>query len=265
MSTARWQFVNVAALVAVLVMNGLAGSGALSGESIGVIANRYPSYFLPAGWTFGIWTLIYLWTAAFAFYQAFPDQRRSGFVDRIGPWWAVSCALNVAWIVAFSFSYFAPAMVAMVALLVTLVVLGERLGVHRGRLWAGDRLFGAYPMGLYLAWISVALIANTFQYAEFAGWSGGGIPGRSWAVAMMGVATALGIFMVVHRGVWLFPLVVAWALAGIADRWAEDGLITGTVRVCTVLGVVGLGAGMAWRRAKGPPGEPGGPTRAAGS
>jgi hypothetical protein len=101
--------------------------------------------------------------------------------------------------------------------------------------------------------------------AEFAGWGGLGIPGRTWAVVMMGVATTLGIFMVAHRGVWLFPLVVAWALAGIADRWPEDALITGAARAFTVLGVVGLGAGMAWRKAKGPPGEPGGPSRATGA
>lgn len=261
MNTVRWQVANAATFVVVLAANALAGSGALSGESIGVVANRYPSYFLPAGWTFGIWTLIYLWLAAFTFYQAFPDQRRSGFVARVGPWWVVNGALNVAWVVAFSFSRFTLAMAAMVALLANLVVLGERLGAHRERRWVGDRLFGAYPFQVYLAWISVAVIANTFQYAEFAGWGGLGIPGRTWSVVMMGVATLLGTFMVVHRGVWLFPLVVAWALAGIGDRWADDALIRGAVTAWTVVGVVGLGAGMAWRKAKGPPGEPGGPSR----
>ena len=50
--------INLAVLGLVLWANALAGSGALSGESIGLIANRYASTFLPAGWVFSIWSLI---------------------------------------------------------------------------------------------------------------------------------------------------------------------------------------------------------------
>jgi len=251
MRSVAWQIVNVTTFAVVLLFNGLAGSGALSGDSIGAIANRYPSHFLPASWVFGIWSLIYLWLLAFVVYQALPARRRDGFLERVGPWWLVNGLLNVGWIVAFSFSAFGTAMVLMVALLLCLVVMGERLGVHRPDVPRGERIFGAHPFGLYLAWISVAVIANTFQFMTYVAWDGWGIPGRVWSALMMGVATALGLFMVVHRGVWLFPLVVAWALAGIADRFADDPLITATAWSMTAVGLVGLGAGMAWRRRAG--------------
>ena len=58
--------------VAVITLNGAAASGAMSGDSIGVIANRYRSLFLPADYVFGIWSLIYLGLIASAIYQALP-------------------------------------------------------------------------------------------------------------------------------------------------------------------------------------------------
>jgi hypothetical protein len=244
-----WQVVNVVTLVLVLAANGAAGSGALSGESIGVVANRYPTYFLPAGWVFGIWSLIYLWLLAFTVYQALPAQRRSGFVERVGPWWLLNGALNIGWVAAFSFSLFGTAMALMVGLLACLVVTGERLGAHRPGGSLPDRIFGAWPFGLYLAWVSVALIANAAQYLTYLGWGGWGVPDRIWSVIMMAAAAGLGLLMVIRKGVWLFPLVVGWALVGIADRWAGDALIARSAWALTAVGLLGLAlltAARAW-------------------
>ncbi len=251
MTPMLWQIVNAVTLVVVLAANALAGSGALSGESIGVVANRYPSYFLPAGWVFGIWSLIYLWLLAFTVYQALPAQRRSGFVERVGPWWLVNGALNVGWVVAFSFSLFGTAMALIVALLACLVAMGERVGAHRPGVSLADRAFGAWPFGLYLAWVSVAVIANAAQYLTYLGWGGWGIPDRTWSVVMMAAATSLGLLMVIRRGVWLFPFVVGWALVGIADRYAGDALIVRTAWAMTALGLVGLALVAEVRRRSG--------------
>ena len=106
-------FANAAAFAVVIWLNGLAGSGSLSGESIGILANRYPSAFLPANYVFGIWGLIYASLAAFVLYQ-FLARGADGAVTRIGWWWVLSCVLNVAWIVTFAFSRFAAAMTSAV-------------------------------------------------------------------------------------------------------------------------------------------------------
>ena len=81
------QALNLAVLVLVLWLNGLAGSGGLSGESIGLIANRYPSWFLPANYVFGIWSLIYLGLTAFTVFQLLPGERSNPAVTAIGWWW----------------------------------------------------------------------------------------------------------------------------------------------------------------------------------
>lgn len=258
------QLVNVAVLFLVLWVNGLAGSGALSGESIGLIANRYSSTFLPANWVFGIWSLIYLWLVLFTVYQALPGQRGSEALGRIGWGWVVNGALNIAWVALFSYSLFGPALAVMAVLLANLVWMVERTGWHEGRLGWADRVFVAYPFGLYLAWISVALIANAFQYASYLAWTGAGtwvstmgwvglgISAETWSAIMMVLATGLSAFVVLRRGNWLFPLVFAWAFCGIADRFRDVPVIANTAYVMVGVGFGLLVVGMLRRRRRRP-------------
>ncbi|MEJ2541276.1 MAG: hypothetical protein P8188_15125, partial [Gemmatimonadota bacterium] len=229
---------------AVLVLNGMAGAGSLSGESIGLLANRYASYFLPAGYVFAIWSLIYLWLLAFAVDQLLPGRRDAPVMNRLGWWWVGNGLLTMAWVVLFSFGLFGPALVVMVALLGNLIGIHVRIADASEPLDWRDRLLVAAPFDLYLAWISVALIANTSQYLTYLEWGGWGIPGETWSVVLMGVATALGGFMALGRGVWIFPLVVAWAVWGIAVRFPDVALLRSaamaTVAACALLAAGGL-------------------------
>ena len=204
----------------VMWANGSAGSGSLSGESVGVVANRYRSDFLPADWVFGIWGFIYLSLLAFTVYQALPKVRSGEVMRRLGWWWPINGVLNIAWIVTFSFSRFWLAMGIMLLLLLCLIVMHVRIGPVQSLRWP-DRAFVSFPFDLYLAWIAVALIANSFQYAHVVGFAGFGIPESTWAVLMMGVATGLGAWMAWGRGMWVFPPVVAWALYGIGARYPD--------------------------------------------
>jgi benzodiazapine receptor len=233
------QVVNVLTYGAVLWVNGLAGSGALSGDSIGAIANRYQSYFLPADYVFGIWALIYSWLLVFTVYQALPPNRGIALVRRLGWWWAISGLFNIAWIVTFSFGMFGLALIVMVGLLCTLVNIQKRVGLDETLTWI-ERVSVSYPFALYLSWISIALIANTFQFVTYMEWSGLGIDGPSWSATMAVVATGLGILVVWKWGLWISPLVVTWALVGIAVRFPEQAVITRTAWAMIVLGLVSL-------------------------
>jgi translocator protein len=251
-SHTAWRIVNVITLVVVLAANGAAGSGAMSGESIGLIANRYRSDFLPANYVFGIWSLIYLWLAVFTVYQALPGDGPREAVRRVGGWWLVTSVLNIGWITAFSFSRFGLAMVVMLALLVSLVIVVDRLQPLADGTRSAARWCVAYPFALYLAWISVAIIANTFQYAHVVQWSGFGIDESTWSAMMMAVATVLGTAMVATRGLWLFPLVVAWAVWGIGARYAQVPMLYLTAQGLVVAGLLAGALAWGWRLARRP-------------
>ena len=68
------RFLNLVVFILVLAGNGLAASGKMSGDSIGTIANRYQSLFLPANYVFGIWSLIYVGLMVVTVFQALPGE-----------------------------------------------------------------------------------------------------------------------------------------------------------------------------------------------
>jgi len=230
--------INLLVLVAVIGLNGLAATGRMSGDSIGSLANRYRSLFLPANRVFAIWSVIYLGLVACAAYQWLPTEGARRAVERLGWWWLAAGVLNVAWITLFSFRRFGPALLVMLAFLAALVVTADRLrAAPYAPVWH-ERLFVVWPFDLYLAWISVAVISNTFQYAHVTGFDGFGISETAWSVTLMAVATGLGAFMAWSRGMWLFPVVVAWAVYGIGTRYADLPLIAGAARTFAGVGLV---------------------------
>ena len=243
MNPIRWAVVNLVVLIVVLAANGAAGSGAMSGESIGVIANRYRSLFLPANYVFGIWSLIYLGQIVSSVFQCTPGHGRQ-LAARLGPWWTIAGVLNVAWISLFSFSYFAAALVVMVVFLGVLVRMS--LLVRDPSASFAARALAEWPFDVYLAWISVALIANSFQYAHVVAWSGFGLPESTWAVVMMAVATILGLIMTRAHGMWLFPVVVAWAVHGIGVRYADQPSLAEPAQAFVLFGLAGGAARMLW-------------------
>ena len=77
----------VAVIISTLVtltVNGLANALPLNGLGTGEISDRFQVYFVPAGYVFSIWGLIYLGLLAFTIFQALPTQRENPRLARIG-------------------------------------------------------------------------------------------------------------------------------------------------------------------------------------
>lgn len=214
------QVMVVFSLVATLIINGLATTGALGGLTTQQIATRYPIYFLPANFTFGIWGVIYLALGAYTVYQALPSQRAQPRQRAIGWLVALTGLFNSFWLVAFQNLQFLASMIAMLALLVTLLVVYTRLGIGQVAENLTSRLLVTLPFSLYLGWITVATIANASYVLFDAHWNGFGIPGATWAVIMLVIATALTVFIMLTRRDVAYLLVVVWAFYGIWVRQA---------------------------------------------
>ena len=105
----------------------------LNGQSTGEISDRFQVYFVPAGYVFSIWGLIYLGLGAFAVYQALPAQREDPRLRRIGYLFALSCLANVAWLFLWHYEQFALTVVAMLPLLLSLIAIYLRLEIGRVR------------------------------------------------------------------------------------------------------------------------------------
>ncbi len=251
------QVTNIAAVLATLAVNGLANALPLNGQMTGEISDRFDVFFVPAGYVFSIWGLIYLGLIGFAVYQALPAQRSNPRLQAVGYLFALSCAANIGWLFAWHYEQFALSLLLMLALLVLLIVCYLRLEIGRSRVQAGERWLVQAPFSIYLGWITVATIANATSLLDYLNWSGWGITPMLWAAIMLATA------VVVTGAVWLtrrdvaYALVIIWAFIGIALKHAGTPLVANTAWAATAAIVLLLASGLLLPKA-GKPGLAGG-------
>jgi len=242
------QVVNVLALAATIVVNALANALPINGQTTGEISDRFNVYFVPAGYVFSIWGLIYVALAAFAVYQALPAQRANPHLRRIGYLFAVSCLANSAWIFLWHYELFALTMVAMLVLLLSLLAIYLRLSIGRARVSVAQRWLVHVPFSIYLGWITVATIANATSLLYHLGWGGWGIPPAVWAVIMLVVGAVITVGVALTRADVAYALVIVWAFAGIAVRHAGMPLVAVTAALMAVVVLVAVAVVLLRRR-----------------
>jgi hypothetical protein len=238
------QVVNVLATLLTIVVNGLANALPLNGQTTGAISDRLDGYFVPAGYVFSIWGLIYLALVAFAIYQALPAQRGNPLLNRIGYLYALSCVANSAWILLWHYEKFAWTLVVMVVLLLSLIAIYVRVGIGRRPVSNVDKWFVQIPFSIYLGWITVATVANVTALLSALQWDGWGLDPQAWAVIMIITSAAIASAVGITRGDIGYVLVVVWALVGIAVKHSDTppvaitaGLMAAVLALTLLIGV----------------------------
>lgn len=220
--------------LATITVNALANILPFNGQTTGEISDRFPILFVPAGYVFAIWGLIYLGLLAFAIYQVLPAQRGPKVLDEIAPLYWLASIANAVWIVLWHYEYFTLTIFVMAVLLISLILIYRKLQAA-GKPGAGFRWCVQIPFSIYLGWISVATIANATQVLYFLNWDSFGLSGEIWAVIILIVATLLGFAMLLRERDWAYALVLVWAFAGIAIAQADVALVANTAWALAVL------------------------------
>jgi hypothetical protein len=232
------QYVNLLSVILALTVNILASTLPLNGQNTGEISDQFQVYFVPAGYVFSIWGLIYIGWIAFTIYQLQPSQKKNERLRRLGYLFALSNVANAAWLFCWHYNQFGLSVIVMLALLGLLIASYLRLNVNRSPVqpieyWSVDVLFS-----VYLGWITVATVANITDWLYFVEWNGFGIPAQIWAVIMLAIASLLGLAMAILRRDVGYLAVLVWAFVGIAVKqtsapmvvlsaWIAAGLMLG--------------------------------------
>jgi benzodiazapine receptor len=234
----------IVALVATLVVNGLASSLPLNDLTTGEISDRFDVYFVPAGYVFSIWGLIYLALIAYAVYQALPRQRDTPHLRRIGYPFALSCVANVAWLFLWHYEAFPLTIVAMLALLLLLIAIYLSLGIGQVKVGTAFKWLVHVPFSIYLGWITVATVANATSLLDYLGWGGWGISPEAWAVIMLVVAAAVASVVSITRGDVAYVVVIVWAYVGIAAKHSGTQVVSITALVMAAIVALTLAVGV---------------------
>jgi benzodiazapine receptor len=245
------QWVNLLAVMVAIVINGLANALPLNGQTTGEISDRFQVYFVPAGYVFSIWGLIYVGLIAFAVYQALPSQRNNPRLRRIDYLFALSCVANVAWLFFWHYEVFPLTLVAMLALLLLLIAIYLRLGIGRAQVSTAEKWLVHVPFSIYLGWITVATIANVTSLLDYLNWSGWDISPEAWTVIMLVAGVGIASAVSLTRGDVAYMLVIVWAFAGIAVKHAGTPVVATAAWVTTALAALMLVVGLVFRKRLG--------------
>ena len=214
------QFAVIVTVLATLIVNGLANALPLNGLNTGQISDRFQVYFVPAGYVFSIWGLIYLGLMAFAIFQALPSQRENPRLRATGWWIALGGLANSAWIFLWHYEQFPLTLIAMLVLLATLIITYLRLGTGRSPAPAAEKWAARLPFSIYLGWITVATVANATSLLDYLKWDGFGIAPEIWMGIVLAAVLAIAVLMNFTRRDIAYALVILWALAGISIKHA---------------------------------------------
>ena len=229
------QFANLLTVIVALTVNTLASTLPLNGQNTGEISDRFQVYFVPAGYVFSIWGIIYIGWIAFLIYQFQASQKESPRLRRLGHLFALSNLANAAWLFAWHYNLFGLSVLVMLTLLGLLIASYLRLDVNRTLATNLERWCVDIPFSLYLGWITVATVANIADWLYLVEWNVFGISEQAWAVLMLAVAAVLGLLMALLRRDAAYLFVLVWAFIGIAVKQTSAPMVVVSAWVAATL------------------------------
>lgn len=232
------QWVVALSVVAVVVVNILANALPLNGQTTGEISDRFQVLFVPAGYVFAIWGVIYIGLIAYAVYQFLPSQRNNPRLASIAWLFVVSSAANIIWLFLWHYNVFFLTVVAMGALLISLIAIYLRLDIGRVNVPTAETWLVRVPFSIYLGWITVATIANITDVLWLTGWNGQPLTPEIWTVLLLVIGAAIAAAVTLTRGDIVYPWVIVWAFVGIAVKQAAVPLVATAAYI--MVGVVAL-------------------------
>ena len=221
MKTKSLQIINFISFVLVIIVNILANALPINDKTTGELSAQYPNLFVPAGITFSIWSVIYIFMGIFAVSQLKgfgKNAKAPGAVLKIGPHFMLASLANISWIFSWHYEQVGLSLIIMVFFLLELIIIYRSLGIGQNEV--SKQHFWRYQFffSLYLGWLSIATVANFTTFLVDQGYSPGEPMEQILASVMIAIAVLLAVFMLIRNKDVVFALVVVWALAGIVYK-----------------------------------------------
>lgn len=194
----------------------------LAGMSQADISNMYPTAITPAGFTFAIWSLIYLsWIVVGLVIARAPltsltrwmFPKLAKYIESIEvsssvilPY-SLAIGLTAVWLMPWAYNMIG------VSLIIMLTILGVlKYTFHTSR---KEWLLIRGSVELTLGWINIATVANITIWLVSLGFSGWGIAEMYWAIGVLGLAFLLTLYYQYRYRAYVVSLVFLWAMIGV--------------------------------------------------
>lgn len=222
-------------LVFMITMNMLATLLPLNGITTAAISDSFKVFFVPAGYVFAIWGVIYLTQIALT-WQLFSKRKTlAPQISKLFGWVVAGHIANALWLVFWHYQMIFFTLPLMLVLLISLI---QQYRIIRAEV--NDVVIQS-ATSIYLGWISVATIANVTDVLWAAGWNGSGIAPELWAALMIVIAGLLAGTIVLRERDYVYPIVITWSIIGIAVKFSTIIAITWSVGIAIVIIAISVG------------------------
>lgn len=224
----KWATGYLAAFIVMIVMNYFVGT------NVDSVANNNQPIIQPAGFAFSIWGLIYTLVFIWIIKQFFQKTWEDSMAYKLKYWPIINFLLNSAWIFVFTQQMILGSVIAIFALLITLIIM-HILITKQNYTW-----FDRFPYSIYFAWVTVASIVNVFQLTNDNNISSVlGMDELTWTIIMLSAAAVIAVITALYFKDWLYPLVIIWPLYGIfTENNSEYASLDMTLLIISIILVV---------------------------
>lgn len=170
------------------------------------ISAKYPTALTPAGFTFAIWSVIYLSWMIVGVYIAF-FSREKKLSKNVLTSFTLAITLTAIWLIPWGLDMIWFSLIIMIALLWVLK--------YSYRISRKEEPLLRWSIDLTLGWIHIATVANVTIWLVSLGYTGGAHP-EYWAIGVIWLAWLLTIYYQIRFRAYIISLVFLWAVAGIA-------------------------------------------------
>ena len=224
----RLKIVTIVTFIIMIAVNAMATLLPINGITTGEVSDSYPNLFAPAGLTFSIWGVIYLFLFLYSIYQfgifqKEEDLYRESLFKKIGILFSISSVLNSIWIFTWHYGVLWLSLPIMIGILFLLIMINDI--TKDAKLSLKDYALIRLPFSIYFGWITVATIANITAFLVKLGFKGFGITEIIFTIAIIIIGLIISSLTIYKNRDVAYGLVTIWAYAGIyikhmsADGW----------------------------------------------
>lgn len=194
----------------------------INGMTQSDISDMYKTAITPAGFTFSIWSVIYLsWLvigAMFAWLSLTPVTQtllgkekkwlsQKNIPQKVSVVFSIAMILTAIWLVPWGHNWIGTSLIVMLVLLGTLWYLFSLVRSEGGMTrWAVE---------LFMGWIHIATFANLAVWLKYAGISWNWFEQLSWGIGVLTVAFFATLFFQLKYRTFIVSIVYLWASIGI--------------------------------------------------
>jgi len=206
----------VVSVIAMIGFNILATTLPLNGISTATISDMFPIFFVPTGYVFAIWGLIYITQLLFVFGLWRKQKDYKSLIDSVWGIFIFSQVMNILWLFLWHYQIFILTVPVMLLLLLSLCLIYVRIAKDNS---LPSWILSCY--GIYLGWITVATVANVSDVVSLY-WSGSILLPQVWAALLIQVAVLLTVLIILRHKDFAYSAVIMWSIIGIAFKFPEE-------------------------------------------